>query len=544
MVWRIDTPRPCVDSGFVVFIRKVPGRPGATKVQIAQRRDGRDVVLEHIGTARSEADLAALMAIAKTRLHPGQQELNLGLDNAPPSGMAPSGVITSKRCALLWHVLTCCYARLGFDAVGDDAFRDLVLARLIEPTSKAEAVRVLDEIGVEHASLRTMFRSLQRCQQADYRARIASACFERATHAGDLSLLLFDVTTLYFETENEDTAYGPNKGLRRVGYSKERRVDPQIVVGMLTDRSGFPLEVTCWEGNKAEQQTILPTIKAFQEKHGAGDMVIVADAGMLSAVNLKALDEAGLFFIVGSRLTKAPADLEAHFHWNGPNFMDGQVIDTITPRHAAAKDAQSSIAKRAEPVWDPAVHTKSWRAIWAYSTKRAKRDVKTLRAQEERARDVIEGVRAARKPRFVKTTNGTATLDTKALERAKRLAGLKGYVTNLPARMMLAHEVISSYHDLWRIEQSFRMSKSDLRARPIFHHDREAIEAHLTIVMAALAIARYLQEHTGLSLKKTIRPLRHHQQITVRIAGHEHTAADPLTPQLTQILTDLNISPN
>ena len=109
---------------------------------------------------------------------------------------------------------------------------------------------------------------------------------------------------------------------------------------------------------------------------------------------------------------------------------------------------------------------------------------------------------------------------------------------------MSAGEVINSYHDLWRIEQSFRMSKSDLRARPTFHHDREAIEAHLTIVMAALAIARYLQEHTGLSLKRIIQSLRHHQQITVKIAGHEHTAADPLTPQLTQILADLNISPN
>ena len=138
---------------------------------------------------------------------------------------------------------------------------------------------------------------------------------------------MYDVTTLYFEAEHEDE-------LRKVGYSKERRVDPQIVVGLLVDRGGFPLEITCWEGNKAETATILPTIRAFQERHGVADMVVVADAGMLSSANLKDLDAAGLRFIVGSRQTRAPGDLESHFRWHGDAFTDGQIIDTITPRHA------------------------------------------------------------------------------------------------------------------------------------------------------------------------------------------------------------------
>ena len=101
---------------------------------------------------------------------------------------------------------------------------------------------------------------------------------------------------------------------------------------------------------------------------------------------------------------------------------------------------------------------------------------------------------------------------------------------------MPASEVIASYHDLWRVEQSFRMSKSDLRARPIFHHERDAIEAHLTVVVTVLAVARHLQELTGLSLKKIIRALRPLQEITVSIAGHEHLAADPLNPAAKHIL--------
>lgn len=97
--------------------------------------------------------------------------------------------------------------------------------------------------------------------------------------------------------------------LRTVGYSKERRVDPQVVVGLPVDRHGLPLEIGCFEGNTAETTTILPVIAQFQERHGIADMVVVADAATLSAGNLKALDEAGLRFIVGSRVTKASNDL-------------------------------------------------------------------------------------------------------------------------------------------------------------------------------------------------------------------------------------------
>ena len=133
-----------------------------------------------------------------------------------------SGLVSSRASARrCWQVLTEAYARLGFDAIADEAFAQLVLARIIEPTSKADSVRVLNEIGVASASLRTMFRALQRTQEHDYRGQIAAACFKHALSSGDVSLVLYDVTTLCFEAEKED-------GLRKVGYSKERRVDPQI----------------------------------------------------------------------------------------------------------------------------------------------------------------------------------------------------------------------------------------------------------------------------------------------------------------------------
>jgi len=168
------------------------------------------------------------------------------------------------------------------------------------------------------------------------------------------------------------------------------------VVGLLVDRTGFPLEIGCYEGNTAETTTIVPIVTSFLERHNLGGtpMVVAADAGMLSASNLKALDELKCSFIVGSRATKAPADLESHFHWHGDVFTDGQIIDTVTPRHGNTK--VNNTALRAEPVWKSDTHPGAWRAIWAYSAKRARRDQKTLAAQEARARAIVGGEKQAK----------------------------------------------------------------------------------------------------------------------------------------------------
>ena len=148
----------------------------------------------------------------------------------------------------------------------------------------------------------------------------------------------------------------------------------------------------------------------------------------------------------------------------------------------------------------------------------------------------MAGEKTARNPRFVTTSKGTAVLNEEALTRAKQLVGLKGYVTNIPITAMPGQEVIDAYHDLWNIEQSFRMSKHDLKARPIFHHQAEAIETHLTIVFTALAIARQLQTTTGISIKRLIRTLRPLRQVTIQIAGQTITAQPHITPDTTAII--------
>ena len=525
------------------FLREVKTVSGAMAVQIAVKEGRRDKVIEHLGSAHTEAELAALMEIGRHRIAPDQ--LALELTPTPPAvqgfprvsvPVGTDAVVASKRSGLLWDVLHRAYNCLGLgDATGGDrAFEQMVLARLIEPTSKAQVPRVLGDLGLESVSVRTLFRSLARAQERGYRESLSGALFEHVTTSGGLALCLYDVTTLYFEAEREDE-------LRKVGYSKERRVDPQVIVGLLVDRHGFPLQVGCWEGNKAETATIIPIVEAFQAAHGIADLVIVADAGMLSASNLSALDEARLRFIVGARTTRAPGDLEAHFRWSGDAFTDGQVIDTITPRRGSNTERDKS--RKAEPVWDPETHPGSWRAVWAYSKKRVARDNQTLTAQENRARAVIAGEKRPKSTRFVTTRKGDQVLDEASIARARSLVGLKGYVTNIPARLIDAGEVVSSYHELWHVEQSFRTSKHDLRARPVFHHTRDAIEAHLTMVMASLAVARHLQDATGISIKRVIRALKPLQDVTINLNGHHLTAAPRLTDTANDILTALSTPP-
>ena len=211
---------------------------------------------------------------------------------------------------------------------------------------------------------------------------------------------------------------------------------------------------------------------------------------------------------------------------------------TLTPRRGAASKERNQ-ALREEPVWDPQAHPGSWRAVRAYSARRFARDNKTLTAQENRARQVVAGQRRAKGVRFVTTHAGDQALDENSLARAKRLAGLKGYVTDIPASTMDASEVIASYHELWHVEQSFRMSEHDLAARPVFHHTRDAIEAHLTIVMASLAIARHLQQATGITINKIIQELRGLQEVTININGHHLTAQPQPTHTTQQILHSL-----
>lgn len=479
------------------FIRKVKTASEATAVQIVRKESGRIVALKHIGSAHTQEKLSLLLEIARKELLGGQLPLFAGRKEKRPV------LALDAPSALLFRSLQRGYKSLGFDKLNDTAFEQLVLARLIEPVSKLDTIRILKELGLKPPSYTGIYRCLKRVITQNYRFQIAARCLKAASPK-HLSLLLYDVTTLYFEIQKEDK-------FRKPGLSKERRLEPQIVVGLLVDRSGFPLQIHEFKGNMAETKTMMPVLKAFRKEHRLSGITVVADAAMMRLKNLKALVSSGFTYVVGSRLNKIPYAIADY--QKTKELTDGQIV----------------IEKR-----------KNYRIIYQYRKKRAVLDRQNIAKQIEKAQRIVKGIVPAHRTKFVTVTGQAKSLNQKLVAKAQALAGIKGYVTNL--KDLPEAEIINYYHQLFQVEKSFRMSKSDLKARPIFHHKLDSIKAHLTIVFTALAVSRYIEAKTKLSIKRVVQTLRPIRTPTLLINGIK-TQIDPFIPEEAQRIVD-NLSKN
>jgi len=500
----------------VAYVRTVKTASGATAVQIvhSSRRGSRTI--EHLGSAHDEEELAALKAAAKQRIVEGQAELDLGLSLAEVAASGGPLEIASSQMGHLWDGLYRAYDVLGFEQAvgGDEVFRQLVLARIIEPTSKEDSVRVLNEVGVAAASYRTIKRRLAGYAGEAWRHSLAAACAKHAA-LGPASLVLYDVSTLYFETHEGD-------GFREPGFSKERRLEPQITIGLLTDASGFPLMLEAFEGNKAETKTMLPVITSFMAAHQLTDVTVVADAGMVSEANREAIEQAKLSYIIGAKMPEVPYVVSS---WRkahpGKEIADGQVFTQPWP----ATPERQAMGRRDKVTY------------YRYKADSARRSLHGIDQQVSKAESAVAGKQPVKRNRFVKLTGGQRSVNRDLEAKARALAGFKAYITNIEDPS--PEFVIGAYHQLWHIEKSFRMSKHDLRARPIYHHKRESIEAHLNIVFAALAITRFIEERTGWSIKKFVRTTRRYRSVQIRAGQQLLTAEDPLPPDLHDALAQI-----
>lgn len=477
----------------MAFIRKVKTASGATAIQIATKQKGQIVKIIHIGSAHTEEELAVLLALARRQLQGNQLEL---LPEPQPSLRV--GLIRSFS-GLLWNTLEEQYGQIGFTGLKDEAFKALCLARIVEPTSKIDSLRVLADLGVESINQNKLYRSLAKAATMDYRKTISQACFKHVGKGG-LTLVLYDVTTLHFEVQEEDE-------YRKPGMSKERRLEPQIILGLLVDQNGFPLGLQSFEGNKAETKTILPVIQDFLAQNGLTKTTIVADAAMMSSSNLAALSEAGYTYIVGSKLHKVPYDIAEY-----------QKVGELS-------DQQIMVEKR-----------EGYRVIYQYRAKRAALDKRNIEKQVAKATKVLNGQIPTTKTKFLSIVAKKKQLNQKLIDKAKALAGVKGYVTNLD---IPDEQVIAFYHQLFQVEATFRMAKSDLKARPIYHRKRDAIEAHLTIVLAALAISRNIESLTGVSIKQFVKLLRPIRSGIVSINEREILAEPEIPERINSMLKHL-----
>lgn len=451
-----------------------------TSVQVVHRHHHRTDIVKHIGTAQDDKDLEQLKELANQYIKTNSTMPPLlpevfGKNDIDDLVSLKSLQFTASFHTFAYEFLSFFYEQNGFNAIACDLLKDLSFMRLIEPASKLHSVALLKEYFRITYPINRIYEELAGIRLFKEQVEKA-AIFYAKEHLGfDFSLVFYDVTTLYFETFKEDDDAGAIVGLRKNGFGKERKPgQPQIVIGLIVNSDGYPISMQIFSGKTFEGHTMLPVIKGLQKAHDIKTLTLVADAAMLSLANTKAIAEAGLSYIVGARMGSIPAKLLADI---------SKKLDKTEGTYIRIKTDWGTL-------------------ICDYSEKRAAKDRSDRKKQLLKAQYQIDNPdKVKRRTRFVaEETKATLTLNQELIKQDELKEGIKGYYTNLkrvPSRL-----IVKRYYDLWHVEKSFRIAKSDLEARPIFHHKRESIETHMLIVFVSLCIAKSIELKTGYSVKK------------------------------------------
>ena len=450
-------------------IRVVPTASGKYAVQVVSKRYGRLTIHKHIGTYSNASEKSRLFKQAKAYIAETTRQGNL-LDIL--SSWRPSEVaITESRPLLVYQLLSRVYDKLGLSTYPDPLIKDLVIARIYRPASKRETQEILFDLFGSQWPLITIYRHLKKGINSGLKDTFQKALidFARDDLKDSLHLIFYDVTTLYFESTIR-------AGIRDFGFSKDHRSqETQIVVGLVVNRQGFPLYFDVFRGRTFEGHTLCSVVQNIKKLLGNPDLVVVADAAMLSQNNIDQLIQHEISFVVGARIANLPSHL----------------IDLITSQLSSQDGKTITVSYRKQ------------RLICQYLQKRATKDRADREKQIARATDIINAPnKKIRRYRFIKTAGQTVTLNVDLIAKAEKLEGIKGYITNTQLPEVT---IIERYHDLWRIEHAFRLTKSDLEARPVFHRLDETIQAHLVIVFAGLAICKYIEIKTGMSIQKVLK---------------------------------------
>ena len=452
-------------------IRKTKTASGAIAIQVVRYQHRKVVVLKHIGSARTKEEIAPLLQSAHTWILQTTRQRSL----FPTVSERVLHLATSRYIGVLhtftYEVFSALAGACGFDSLQNKLLLDLAIMRIVEPASKLRSLQLLKRYFDIRYALRSVYRVLptMTAHKQDIE-HIAVACAQQQL-SWTPSLVLYDVTTLYFESFEADD-------LRRPGFSKDNKSNqPQIVLGLLVTEQGFPLGYEVFRGNTFEGHTMLPVLTAFAKTHGVPTCTVVADAAMISRSNVAELLHGNFTYIVGARLAN----------------LSPMVIQRIA----------SGLKRHDEETIRLA--TEQGDLVCSFSTKRFRKDKAELDKQVSKAKALVKRGEPGRRAKFVKAEKGEKYgLNEELINKTTLLLGIKGYYTNIPQTKQSDPQIIAHYHNLWHVEQAFRMTKSDLVARPIFHHAEEAVKAHLVICFAALTIGKYLEITTGVSLRRIV----------------------------------------
>ncbi len=474
-----------------MYIKKIRNRSGSISVIVAEKHRGNYKRLKTIGIASDESEMESLrqkglewMRRRKLELQPeldlyGEERKALALEREMTERFLSNidNILLNGTELILDRV----FNRIGFNRIEDVVFRKLVQSRLSFPASKAATVEYLKNYYDEDVDLSKIYRYLDKLNDR-HRELVQDISVRHTIRVlgGHVGVMFYDVTTLYFETDHQDD-------LRRTGFSKEgRHSNPQIILGLLVSLDGYPLAYCIHEGNKYEGHTMLPVIREFVGKYGIEDFIVVADSGLMNADNIRELESAHCRYIIGSRIKNEPEAIKRRILSFGKRTDVMNEIDKGGGR----------------------------RLLIGYSESRARKDAhnrdKGIRRLEKAYRAGHLGkdnINRRGYNKFLDMEGETkVSINYDRIREDERWDGLKGYLTNTT---IPTGDVVTAYHNLWNVERAFRIAKSKLEIRPMFHFTRRRIEAHVCICFAALKVYKELERllklsHVNMSVDKVL----------------------------------------
>lgn len=474
-----------------MFIRNLKHKSGKIYVQVVSKTSGKYKVLKSFGSCETsdQQELLHLKAKQWIKDSSGVFELDFGNEKILYSNLLSN--VTSLKLSGIDLVLGKIFDEIGFNQIQDELFKDLVLYRLVYPKSKLKTTEYLYRFSQKDYSEDDVYRYLDKLHSKQ-KELVQQISFKhtQAVLGQQISVVFYDVTTVYFEIDNEDE-------LRKTGFSKEgRHQNPQIVLGLLVSKSGYPLAYDIFEGNKFEAHTMLPIIDAFKTKYKLSQLVIVADSGLLSSQNIEELQTKNYEFILGARIKNESKEIKDRILSLNLKNGESQVIE---------KD--------------------NLKIIIAYSDSRAKKDKsnreKGLKKLEKRIKTgklTKTNINNRGYNKYLKLEGEIKVeIDQTKFELDSKWDGLKGYITNTK---LSKDEILENYGHLWNIEKAFRIAKTDLKIRPIYHRKKERIEAHICLTFVAYKVYKELERQlkmkkSDLSPEKVIEILQSIYQIEI-----------------------------
>ena len=479
-----------------MFIRKKKNDSGVISIQILRKHLGKNTLLETVGSSANAEEVERFYRQAKERTAELGQQSSFNFDIEKERALSDMFFSGLNEIHLMGPELLLgkLFDEIGFKAIKGKLFRSLVITRLVYPVSKLKTTDYWFKSNGTAIDVERIYRYLDKLY-SKHKEIIQQISYQHTLKILDnqINIVFYDVTTLYFEIEEPDE-------LRKTGFSKDgKHQHPQIVLGLLVSVEGYPLAYEIFEGNKYEGHTLMPVLESFRKKYNLEKLVVIADAGLLSHDNVEELRTKGYGYILGARIK------------NESQSIKEKILAL------KLKNGESTVLSSAEQS----------QLIISYSDARARKDAATRKKGLEKLERSVASGKLTKQSinnrgynKYLKLDGKVSiTIDYEKYKDDRKWDGLKGYLTNTG---MSKDEVITNYGQLWKIEKAFRISKTDLRIRPIYHRLQRRIEAHICIAFCAYKIYKELErllkeKKAELSPEKAIDILKTIYKVTITL---------------------------